>query len=235
MSVTNIGIVTLPRTTIGKKVIIALSGVIWVGYLVMHMYGNLKIFGEPQPQHFNEYAAGLRTLGEPVFGYAHLLWVARIVLIASFLPHVWAGIVLYIRKLKSRGTTYTQHKKLRASSATLTMVFGGIAIGFFIIYHLMHFTFGVAGIHPSFETHNPYHNVIVGFTSYWYIPSIIYLIGLIAVGFHLYHGAWSMWQTLGLNNKSYTTVWRGLAWLLALGIPLGFATVPLAIMLGIIS
>jgi succinate dehydrogenase / fumarate reductase cytochrome b subunit len=233
MSVTDIGIVTLPQTTIGKKVIIAASGLIWIGYLVMHMYGNLKIFGGQQ--YFNHYAAGLRTLGAPVFGYAHLLWVARIVLIASFLPHIWAGIVLYLRNRKSRATRYVQHKKLRASSATLTMVFGGIAIGLFVIYHLLHITFGTAGIHPDFKAHDAYHNVIVGFQSYAYVPAILYLIALVAVGLHLYHGAWSMFQTLGLNNKSYTIVWRGLAWLLALGIPIGFAIVPIAVMLGIIS
>ena len=233
MSVTDVGIVTLPRTTIGKKVIMALSGAIWIGYLLMHMYGNLKIFGGAE--HFNEYAAGLRTLGAPVFGYAHLLWVARIVLIASFVPHVWEGIVLYIRKRKSRETNYTQHKILRGSSATLTMIFGGIAIGLFVIYHLMHITLGTVGIHPDFKAHDAYHNVIVGFQSYGYVPAIIYLIGLVAIGFHLYHGAWSMFQTLGLNSKTYTGLWRGLAWLLAVGIPLGFAVVPISIILGIIS
>ncbi len=233
MSVTDLSIVALPRTTIGKKVIMALSGAIWIGYLIMHMYGNLKIFGGQE--HFNAYAAGLRTLGAPVFGYAHLLWVARIVLIVSFLPHIWAGIVLYLRKRKSRGAGYSQHKKLRGNSATLTMVFGGIAIGLFVIYHLMHFTFGVAGIHPNFEAHDAYHNVIIGFSSYAYIPSIIYLIGLVAVGFHLYHGAWSLFQTLGLNHKSYEPAIRGLAVLLALVIPVGFALVPLAVMIGLIS
>ncbi|MBN1218832.1 MAG: succinate dehydrogenase cytochrome b subunit [Anaerolineae bacterium] len=234
MSVRDLSIVALPQTTVGKKVIMALSGAIWIGYLLMHMYGNLKIF--TGPEHFNEYAAGLRTLGAPIFGYANLLWVARIVLILSFVPHVWAGLVLYFRKRKSRGTTnYVQRKSLRAGPATLTMVFGGIAIGLFIIYHLLHFTFGVTGIHPDFRAHDAYHNVIIGFTSYAYIPAIIYLVGLVAVGFHLYHGAWSMWQTLGLNNKAYTGLWRGLAWLLALGIPLGFALIPIAVIFGIVS
>ena len=233
MSVTDVGIVTLPQTTIGKKVIMALSGAIWIGYLLMHMYGNLKIF--TGAEHFNEYAAGLRTLGAPVFGYAHLLWVARVVLIASFLPHIWAGIVLYFRKLKSRGDGYTQHKKLRANSATLTMVFGGIAIGLFVLYHLMHITFGTVGIHPDFKEHDAYHNVIIGFQSYGYVPAIIYLVGLVAIGFHLYHGAWSMFQTLGLNNKSYDSLIRGLAILLALVILIGFAIVPISVMLGLLS
>jgi succinate dehydrogenase / fumarate reductase cytochrome b subunit len=161
--------------------------------------------------------------------------LARLVLIASFVPHVWAGLVLYLRKRKSRGSSYTQHKKLRANSATLTMVFGGIAVGLFIIYHLLHITFGTVGIHPDFKDHDAYHNVIVGFTSYGYVPAIIYLIGLIAVGFHLYHGTWSMFQTLGLNNKSYDTLIRGLAWIVALGIPIGFALVPISIMLGFIT
>ena len=233
MSVTDIGLATLPQTTIGKKVMMAVSGVIWIGYLALHMYGNLKIFGGAE--HFNEYAAGLRTLGAPVLGYAHLLWVARIILIASFLPHIWEGIMLYLRKRKSRGASYVQHKKLRANSAALTMIFGGIAIGLFVIYHLMHITFGTVGIHPDFIPHDAYHNVVVGFKSYAYIPAIIYLVALVAIGFHLYHGAWSMFQTLGLNNKSYDGLLHGLALVLALVIPIGFALVPIAVIVGYIS
>jgi succinate dehydrogenase / fumarate reductase cytochrome b subunit len=233
MGVTNIAILRFYQTSIGQKVIMAVGGLIWIGYLIAHMYGNLKIFGGQE--HFNEYATGLRTLGAPIFGYAHLLWVARVILIVSFFSHVWAGLALSWRNRTSRGTRYTQHKKLRANSATLSMLYGGVAILLFVIYHLLHITFGTPGIHPDFAAHDAYHNVVVGFQSQGYVPVIIYLVGLVAVGFHLYHGTWSTFQTLGLNNKTYTQWLRALAVLLAIGIPVGFATVPFAIVMGIVS
>ena len=228
-----VGVMTLPQTTIGKKVIMALTGIIWIGYLLMHMYGNLKIF--TGPEHFNEYAAGLRTLGAPIFGYAHLLWVARLVLIGSFVAHVWAALTLSKRNRESRIQSYVKHKKLRANSANLTMIYGGIALLLFVIYHLLHITFGVPGIHPSFEGHDAYHNVVAGFQSYFYIPAIIYILALVVVGMHLFHGTWSMFQTLGLNNKTYSRMIRILAWAMAILIPVGFALVPLAVMFGIVS
>ena len=228
-----VGVSSIPKTTIGKKVLMALSGVIWIGYLVMHMYGNLKVFSGPE--HFNEYAHGLRTLGAPVFGYAHLLFVARILFAGSILVHVWAAISLTLRNRQTRSVKYTQHKKLRASAATLTMIYGGLAILIFIIYHLMHFTLGVPGVHPDFIGTDAYHNVVVGFQSYAYIPAIIYLIGLVALAFHLYHGTWSMFQTMGLNNKNYTQMLRGLAWIAAIVIPVGFALVPLSVIFGILT
>ena len=155
-----VGVMTLHRTTIGKKVIMAVTGAVWIGYLFAHMYGNLKIF--TGMAHFNEYAAGLRTLGAPIFGYSHLLWVARIVLILTLLLHIiWAIDLSWRNRISSRDVKYAVHKKLRANPANRTMIFGGIAVALFIIYHLMHLTFGVA--HSSFDEQNAYHNVVAGF------------------------------------------------------------------------
>ena len=127
-----VGVTSFPKTSIGKKVIMAISGVIWIGYLMMHMYGNLKVYGGAE--HFNEYAAGLRTLGAPVFGYGHLLFVARILFAFSLLSHIWAALVLTRRNWGSRSVKYAQRKNLRANAATLTMIYGGVAILIFIIY-----------------------------------------------------------------------------------------------------
>lgn len=233
MSATSLGVLALHRTTIGKKVIMAVSGVIWIGFVAFHMYGNLKVFGGSA--YFNEYAEGLREFGAPIFGHAHLLWVARLVLIAALGLHVWAALSLNQRNLETRSTKYVKHKKLRANAATKTMVFGGIAILLFIIYHLMHFTWGVPGIHPDFIWDDAYHNLVVGFRSYFFIPSIIYLVAMVFLALHLYHATWSMFQTLGLNNKTYNKMIRALAWMVALVIPIGFAIVPLAVMFGIVS
>ena len=225
-----VGVMTLHRTTIGKKVIMAITGAVWIGYLLAHMYGNLKIF--TGMEHFNEYAAGLRTLGSPVFGYSHLLWIARIVLIATLVPHIaWAIDLSRRNRISSRDVKYAVHKKLRANPANRTMIFGGIAVALFIIYHLMHLTFGVA--HSSFEGHDAYHNVVAGFQNP--IISIVYLIALVAIAFHLYHGTWSLFQTLGIINKNYNGIIKGLAWIVALVIPIGFALVPLAVMFGLVS
>ncbi len=102
----------------------------------------------------------------------------------------------------------------------------------------MHFTWSVPGIHPAFEGHNAYHNVVAGFNQTIFfipVPAIIYLIALGFIGMHLYHGAWSMFQTFGLNNKSYSPLWRLLAIALAIIIPAGFALVPLAVIFGFVS
>jgi succinate dehydrogenase / fumarate reductase cytochrome b subunit len=228
-----VGVLTLHRTTIGKKVIMAVTGLIWIGFLAGHMYGNLKAFGGPE--YFNAYAEGLRTFGEPIFGHAHLLWLARLGLYTALVLHVWSFWQLYQRNEASREINYVVHRKVQADPAALTMRWGGVFILLFIIYHLMHFTFGVPGVHPDFIWEDAYHNLVAGFRSYWYIPSIVYILGMIALGFHLYHGAWSLFQTLGLNSRTYTKLIRGLAWVLAIVLPLGFIAVPVAVMLGIIS
>lgn len=228
-----VGVMAFPRSTIGKKVIMAISGVIWIGFVAGHMFGNLKVF--TGAEHFNAYAEGLRTFGAPILGYGQALWLVRIILIFAIGSHVWAALTLKARNLQTRGHGYAQHRKLHANAAQLTMIYGGIAIFIFIIYHLLHFTFGVAGIHPDFDPNNPYQNVIIGFQSYYYIPAIIYLIALVFLAFHLYHGTWSMFQTVGLNNKTYDNGLRALGWLVAIVVTLGFAAVPLSVMFGILT
>ncbi len=233
MSAATMSVLKFHHSTIGKKVIMAVTGLIWIGYLLGHMYGNLKLF--TGPEHFNEYAHGLRTLGAPVFGYAHLLTIVRIGLIVSFFAHVWAAITLGVRNRSARSTSYIQHKKLRTTQVSLTMIYGGVAVLLFVLYHLLHITLGVPGVHPNFDGSDAYHNVVYGFQSQGYIPVVIYLLALVTVGLHLFHGTWSVFQTLGLINKSYSPALRIVAIALALIIPLGFASVPIAIMLGFVS
>ena len=231
MSVASVGILTFPRTTIGKKVIMAVTGLIWIGYVVAHMYGNLKVF--EGPENFNAYAEGLRVLGAPILGYGQFLWVARLVLILAIVAHVWAAISLTLLDRKTRTNSYSGRKNLASTAAGRTMIYGGVALLLFMIYHLLHLTLGVPVVHSNFIHGDVYHNVVVGFRS---IPvTIIYLIALVALGFHLFHGAWSMFQTVGLINRTYDKIIRGLAWLVAIAVPVGFALVPISVMLGIIS
>lgn len=221
----------LYRSTIGKKAIMAVTGIIWVGYVVMHMYGNLKAF--QGAVYFNEYAEGLRHLGEPVFGYLHLLTVARLVLVASLGLHIWAAVALYQQARAARPQNYATHRVVQANYAALTMRYSAILIALFVVYHLAHFTWGVPGIHSEFIRGDAYHNLVSGFQ---FAPVVgLYLLAVVALGFHLFHGVWSMFQTLGINNRDWDGVFRVLAWLLAIVVPLGFAAVPIAVQLGIIQ
>jgi succinate dehydrogenase / fumarate reductase cytochrome b subunit len=239
MSASTMGILMLYRSSIGKKVIMAVTGLIGIGFVLVHMYGNLKVFGfmtggEPPSEYFNAYAEGLRAIGAPIFGHTHLLWIFRLVLLAAVVLHVWAAWSLYQESERARATKYVKHAKIQANPAALYIRVGGTIIFIFIILHLMHFTWGVPGVHPDFKWDDAYHNLVAGFQSYYYLPAIFYLVAMVALGFHLYHGTWSMFQTLGLNNQNYTKPLRTLALILAIVIAGGFAMVPLGVMFGIV-
>jgi succinate dehydrogenase / fumarate reductase cytochrome b subunit len=241
MSAMSIGVLRLTQTSIGKKVIMAVTGLIGVGFVMFHMYGNLKVFefmAGPEyasaEQHFNEYAETLRTFGEPIFGYTHLLWIARLVLIVAVVLHVWAAYSLALESYEARSTKYIKHKKLKATFASTYMRVSGTIILIFLILHLAHFTWGIPGIHPDFRRGEAYHNLVVGFQAYGNAFAIIYILAMFVVGVHLYHGVWSMFQTLGLNNKNYTMPLRVLAALISLVTTIGFIIVPLAVIVGIV-
>ena len=220
---------TLYQTTIGKKVAMAVAGLVLWGYLLLHLAGNLKAFtGE---QHFNEYSEWLRTMGAPVLGYAQGLWLVRIILIIALLVHLVAFVQLWLRSRAARRVGYRKFEPEVFSYASRTMKWGGIAILLFVVYHLLHLTTG--DVHPTFEAHQAYRNMVSGFQSP--LPSVIYVIGMIAVGLHLYHGLWSVFQTMGWNNKNWNHLRRPVAMAIALVITLGFLSVPFAVWTGIIE
>jgi len=230
-----VGVMTLYRTTIGRKVIMAVTGLIGIGFVMFHMYGNLKAFPfMGGAAYFNEYAEGLRSFGQPIFGHTHLLWVARLVLIVSVVLHVWAAWTLYQDSRQARNVNYTRHTKIHADLAALYIRVGGAILLIFIIFHLAQFTWGIPGIHPSFIPGDAYHNMVAGFQSYFYLPVIFYLIAMVVLGFHMVHGFWSLFQTLGLNNQTYSKPLRALSWAITLVTVIGFSIVPLAVILGII-
>jgi len=233
------GALTLYRSSIGKKAIMAVSGLIGIGFLVLHMYGNLKIFeGE---EYFNAYAAGLRSLGGPVFGHTHLLWIARLVLLAAVVLHVLMAYQLTVQDLngRPRGIRYVAKKDVQATYASRTMRWGGVILLFFIIYHIMNLTFGVVGYAPGgyqpedAAGFHAYTNVINAFSNP--IATIFYVIAMLALGMHLYHGFWSMFQTLGLNSYRTDRILRIGAGAVAAILTLGFITVPLAVLFGFVQ
>lgn len=222
--------VAIYRSSIGKKALMAVTGLIWIGYVIMHMYGNLKVF--QGSEHFNEYAEGLRFLGAPIFGHLHLLMIARIVLVAAILVHIWAAYSLFAMAREARPVSYASRRVVQANYASVTMRYGGVVILLFIIYHLAHLTWGLNPVHSDYIRGDAYHNLVYGFQSLPVV--IIYLVALVALALHLFHGTWSMFQTLGLNDHNWDGAFRALAWLLAIVVPLGFAVVPLAVQFGMI-
>jgi succinate dehydrogenase / fumarate reductase, cytochrome b subunit len=220
---------TLYRSSIGKKAVMALTGLIGIGFVIMHMIGNLKVFLGAQA--FNDYAAFLRTFGEPVLPYSTVLWIIRLVLLGAVVLHVMAAYQLTRMDWAGRPVRYAHRKDVQATFASRTMRWGGVIIVLFLIYHIAHITLGI--VHPSFEEGNAYHNFVAAFQVWW--VTLFYVAAMLALGLHLYHGFWSMFQTLGWNSRTYNRLLRGLAVLVALVLTVGFVAGPLGVLFGIVA
>lgn len=220
---------TVWDSSLGKKTVMAVSGLIMLAYLVVHMLGNLKIFfGSDE---FNGYAHWLRTLGEPFLHHEWALWIVRVVLVAAVVAHATAAYQLSRRDIKARPTQYV-HKKRRASYATRTMRWGGIILGLFIVWHILDLTTGT--VHPGgFEAGHPYQNVIDTFST-WY-GNVIYIVAMLALGLHIRHGFWSAAQTLGAGSRTRDRALKTVADVLALLLTAGFIAVPVGVMTGVVS
>ncbi|MFJ2239701.1 succinate dehydrogenase [Streptomyces sp. NPDC087859] len=220
---------TLWDSSIGKKTVMAVSGLIMLLYLVLHMLGNLKIFFGTDD--FNEYAHWLRTLGEPALHYEWVLWGLRIVLVIAVVAHGISAYQLSRRDIKARPTPYV-HKKQRTTYATRTLRWGGIILGLFIIWHLLDLTTGT--VHSGgFEKGRPYQNVVDTFST-WY-GNVVYFAAVSALGLHIRHGFWSAAQTLGAGNRTRDRALKATANVLALLLTVGFLVVPVSVMTGVVS
>lgn len=222
---------TLWRTTIGLKITMALSGIVWVGFVIGHMLGNLKVYQGAEA--FNHYAEGLRVFGDPFLGHGQALWVARIVLIVALALHVWSAWRLARRSRAAREVGYRKREAIEFSRASRTMRWGGVAVLAFLVYHILHLTLGT--VHPDFVPGDAYHNFVAGFQS---LPVAgVYGVAMIALGLHLYHGVWSAFQTLGAGDgEQHEQGWhRGLAGVVALVVALGNLSFPVAVLTGIVS
>lgn len=220
------------RTTVGKKVVMAVTGAILVLFVIGHMAGNLKAFLGPES--FNAYADALREFGHPFLPERGALWGIRLVLLASVGLHIWSSYVLTRRSWAARETGYRKEEHIAFSYASRTMRWGGVIILAFVVYHLLHFTTG--HLHPDFPDFvqaNAYHNLVVGFQNPWVVGA--YLVALTALVFHLYHGIWSAFQTLGINHPRYNRYRRPLALAAALIVYVGFIAVPLSVMAGVLQ
>jgi succinate dehydrogenase / fumarate reductase cytochrome b subunit len=216
-------------SSVGKKITMAVSGVIMYGFVIVHMLGNLKVYQGKEA--FNHYAEGLRTLGEPFFGRGQLLWILRIALLAALLVHVIAMLQLTVQSRRARRHRYKKFDGLEFSWASRTMLWGGVLLLAYVIYHLLHLTFGT--VHPQFVHGDVYNNFVLGFQDP--VASSIYIAAMIPLGLHLYHGFWSMLQTLGANNPKYNRVRRPISITLALAIVLLNISFPVAVLLGFVT
>lgn len=219
----------LTASTVGKKVLMAVSGAILVLFVLLHMLGNLKALAGPEA--FNTYAEGIREVAYPFAPHQSVLWALRVVLLAAVAVHVWAAAVLWLRSRAARDVPYRKDDALVFSYASRTMRWGGVIILAFVVYHILHFTTGT--VHGDFVPGDAYHNLVVGFQS----PLVVvaYLVAVGALAFHLYHGIWSAFQTVGANHPRYNAIRRPLAGLLTGLVFLGFAIVPVGILVGWIS
>ncbi|MEC4015037.1 succinate dehydrogenase cytochrome b subunit [Streptomyces sp. H27-D2] len=219
---------TLWGSTVGKKIVMAVTGLIMLSYLVVHMMGNLKIFfgaGE-----FNGYAHWLRTLGEPFLHYEWALWIFRVVLVAAVVLHGVSAYQLSRRDIAARPVSYAR-KKRRASYATRTMRWGGVILGLFIVWHLLDLT--TLTVNENAQAGHPYENVVATFDT-WY-GDVIYIVAMLALGLHIRHGFWSAAQTLGVGNAIRDRIFKTVANVLAAVLTLGFICVPVAVMTGVVS
>jgi succinate dehydrogenase / fumarate reductase, cytochrome b subunit len=209
-------VLTFYHTSIGKKAVMAVTGFILFVYVAVHMLGNLQVFmGREQ---INAYAATLK-------GNFALLWVARFILLTAALWHIVAAIQLWRQSQHSRPEGYHYKDVIQADYASRTMRWSGPILAVFIIYHLLHFTTGT--VHPSFDAHDVYGNVLTSFRS-WPV-ALFYIVAMLALGFHLRHGVWSMFQTIGVINPKSDRFFHRFSTIATVAIVIGFIAIPLVI------
>lgn len=209
------------ESTLGKKVLMAITGIILFLYLVGHMLGNLQIFLDPAQ--IDKYAQFLHAS-------AAFLWSVRLILLFCLGVHIFAAFQVWWRSRTARPVKYKVFNPPGVDYAAKTMVWSGPIIAAFVVYHLLHLTVG--SIHPDYVHLGAYNNVIKGFQQ---TPvAIAYVIALLLLGFHLYHGLWSLFQTMGADHARYRMWRRPLAVLLTVIIIGGFIAVPVSVMTGVL-
>jgi len=210
------------RNAIGKKALMALTGVVLFAYVVAHLLGNLQIFAGPEQ--INAYSRLLHVSPQ-------LLWTARVVLLAALLVHVTAGIQLWAAARAARPVGYADYRATASSVASRTMIWSGLLILAFVVYHLLDLTVGV--MNPDFQEGDVYHNVLVslGRTA----GALAYVVAMVGLGFHLWHGLWSLFQSLGVANRRLVVSAQRFAVAAAVILTLGFAAIPLAVLVGLVG
>jgi succinate dehydrogenase / fumarate reductase cytochrome b subunit len=216
----------LYSTYVGKKYAMAISGILLMLFILGHMIGNLKLYLGASD--LDNYSHWLRTVGEPALPAQTLLWIVRIVLLAAVVIHIHSAYALTMVNRRARPVRYASERDyVAASFASRTMRWTGILVGLFVIFHLLDLTWGTAN--PDFRDGDPYHNVVASFQR---VPvAIVYVIANLALALHLYHGAWSLTQSMGWVFRHR----RALAIAFAVLIAVGNVSFPIAVVTGIVG
>ncbi len=228
---TRAAIVPPPRTSrlgalwnglVGKKALMAATGIILFAFVLGHMVGNLQAF--EGPARLNRYAELLRV--EPP-----VLWAVRIVVLVAFLAHVVAGAQLWMERGAARPIGYREWRPTGSTPASRTMIWTGFLILAFVVYHLLDLTFGVAN--PDFREGAVFHNLVASLGRG--LAAGAYVLAVAALGVHLWHGLWSMFQSVGIATRAYTSGLKRFAVLFAVVLAVGFASIPLAVVFGVVG
>lgn len=223
-------LITFYRSAIAKKWLMAISGIFLLGFVLAHMIGNLKVYlGEDDVNHYAEW---LRDLGEPALPRTFLLWGMRIGLVAAFAVHIVAAAQLTRMNQRARPQRYQSPRDYAAANfASRTMRWTGVIVGLFVIFHLLDLTWGTAN--PSWERGEVYDNLVASFER---IPvALVYIAANIALGIHIFHGAWSMFQSLGWNSPRYNAWRRYFAAAFAAVVTAGNVSIPLLVVTGVVN
>ena len=214
---------------IGKKAVMAITGVMLVGYVFAHLLGNLQIYSS-DPEQINRYAAFLHNPSN-----AAALWAARSVLFVAVVLHIIAAVQLWLQNLAARPVGYVKKADVPTSYAARTMIWSGPIVGAFVIFHVLHLTVGaVVPLHelgPNMP--DVRYNVINGFSNPWI--SGFYILAMILLCLHLYHGMWSMFQSLGISHPRYTPIVKKAAAVLAIAVAVGNCSIPIAVLTGLLT
>lgn len=209
-------------SNVGKKVVMAATGVVLFGFVIVHMLGNLQIYLG---------AEKLDAYGRLLKSSPLVLWGARAFLGLSVILHVITAIQLAGLKAKARPVGYAKTTSVGSNYASRTMLWSGPILFAFIVYHLLHFTVGSA--HPKFVDGEVYRNVVLGFQQ---VPvSTIYIVAMVLLCMHLYHGAWSMFQSIGISHPRYTPMLKTFAATMAVVVAVGNISIPVAVLAGLIK
>jgi succinate dehydrogenase / fumarate reductase, cytochrome b subunit len=218
------------RSGIGKKYVMAVTGVILMLYVLAHLLGNLKIYLGPTA--LNDYAEFLRDMGEPLVPHSVLLWILRVGLITAFVLHIHAAYALTMMNRRAKPQRYQSPREyVAANFAARTMRWTGVIVGLFVLFHLADLTWGFAN--PAYVRGDVYHNVVASFQR-WPV-ALLYILANLALGLHLYHGAWSLFQSMGVNNPRFNHWRRYFAVAFALAVTVGNVTFPVMVIAGVVS
>lgn len=222
--------VEIYRSAVGKKYVMALTGIAILGFVFFHMLGNLKMYFGPED--FDHYGEWLRELLVPFFPRTVTLWLLRVGLIAAFVLHIHAAYSLTRINQAARSTKYQSKRDyVAANYASRTMRWSGVIFGLFLVWHLFDLTFTGTGYH--YVRGHVYDNVALSLGRVW--NAGLYLVANVALGFHIFHGTWSLFQTMGWNNPRFNAWRRGFAAGFTGLVVLGNVSFPIAVTAGIVS